>query len=202
MAVITMPTGGIRSVRWALNQPAAVQRSEFTGKTKILKQKGARWTASVEVVPGKLAHVQAWRAFFAALSGQVNSFELKAVETSQVSGVSPIVDTTGTQTPTSIPLKQLVNGGILPAGAMIHVATTTDDWQLFVLTAALGGGSDGAGGFNGTAQVAPPPRKIFGAAGVALATPSSIMRLSSPEIGWTAEPAIYTLLSFQCEEAW
>lgn len=86
MAIIAFPTGArIKGVRWALDRPAQVNRSAWTGRRQVVATPGhARWSAEVELAPivGE-GSMLAWRAFLAGLKGQVNTFRLVAVERDQ-----------------------------------------------------------------------------------------------------------------------
>lgn len=197
MAIITMPAVGIASVKYEIDNPAQVNRSDWTGATGILLQSCARWYANVVIVPGNAAMLLPWRGFMASVRGRVNSFVLNAVEAAQTTAGLAAVDGAG-QSGFNLALKNLPPSTmVLPFGSKIHVAGSYTNWQLFELTSALVSNSAG----KGTATLGTPIRTIFpDGAGVELATPGALMRMSGTRNGWTVEPGKSTPGSFDCEE--
>lgn len=88
MSIIALPDNNFRSVQWTLVQPTQVNRSEFTSARQVMQLPGASyWKASADHVPIKgETNIRPWRAFFAKLRGQENTFELQAVESAQHAG--------------------------------------------------------------------------------------------------------------------
>lgn len=201
MALVTMPTTGIRNIDWTHTQPAQETRSAYNGATKILLLPGDRYSATIEVAPRNRAGFLPWRAFAAALRGRANTFTLPVIKPNeQGAGGSLVVFVDGAgQTGPSINLKGMTPSvTMLPAGAMLHIATTIDNQRPFVLTAPLV--SDAAG--KGAAALGRPLRTIYADnAGVELRTPAAHMRLVGNDTGWANMIAVWQPFSFTCEEA-
>ncbi|MGI4876659.1 MAG: hypothetical protein ACRYG4_04165 [Janthinobacterium lividum] len=198
MAVITMPSAGIRSIKWEIDVPSQLVRSDWTGRTSILLNGAARRYATVTVVANKAGALLPWRAFTASARGRVNVFALVAVETPQTAATGAVVDGAG-QTGSIINLRGLpASSVVLPAGALIHIASTYADWQMFELVAPLVSNSAG----KAPANFGTPVRSSYAdGIGVELANPAAIMRLAVTRTGWTVEPGVYTPGSFDCEES-
>lgn len=201
MTLVTMPAQGVRDVPWTHTQPAQETRSAFTGTTRILLLPGDRYRAQVDVAPRALADFLPWRAFSAAVRGRANTFLVPVIKPNeQGTGGSLVVFVDGGgQTGPSINLKSMpASQTILPAGAIIHIATTIDNQRPFVLTAPLV--SDAAG--KGAAALGRPLRTIYADnAGVELRLPAAHMRMVGNDTGWIDLLSQYQPFSFTCEEA-
>jgi hypothetical protein len=196
MALVTLPSRGIREVQWNLNDPSQVTRSELTGASKFLELPRARFTATVEVAPAVIADFLPWRAFAAAVKGRRNTFHLPAIKPGEqpTVGTSCAVNGAG-QTGSALNLFGLlpVSSTVLKAGAVI----CADD-RLYILTADL---VSNAGGL-GTAQLSPKIRFAHpDGANVFTREPFGTMRMVSDDTGWIDLIDNYQPFSFTCEEA-
>lgn len=203
MATITPPSAlPLRSVRWTLNSPTQVNRSEWTGTRQAVYLAGAaRWSVSGELKPFiKQANAEPWQAFFIALRGQANVFQLRAVESQQTTASNPTVNG-GSQTGNTLALTGLsgaVSSTFLPAGAKITIPFSDGTVQLAVLTSALVVGA----ATTGTATIEPRLRKSpANAATIEVQYPYALMALTSDMSGWTVDRGQLYGFAFDAEEA-
>lgn len=194
MAVIAMPGFGIRSVDWVLDQPAQVNRSEFTAKRRVMPLGRGFWAASVGLRPLYAHEVGKWRGFLAALRGQVNVFDLPAVEAAQISGVVVRVNgagqggyalqTTGWGAGAG---KRLETGQFIAVGS-----------QLLQLTEPVVANAAGSAlvRFVPALRTRPADGTL-----IEVAWPKARMALSDSRIGWNVEPGPLYSAGFSCEEA-
>ncbi len=201
MARIDWPTGiALANVRWSQTQVEQVNRSPWSGRTRIAQfGPAARWSAEGELPPMKDATALLWRAFVMSLKGRQNTFRLEAVEADQHSG-TPTVQANGAASAgaTSISLKGLPNSTtLLAAGRFITVTLASGDEQLLGLTAALT--SNGSG--IATATLSGPLREnVANNAAVQTKRPWGLMRAVDP-LAWTVEPGAIYGHSLTAEEA-
>jgi hypothetical protein len=195
MAIIPMPTGGIRSIRWQFLQPSQVNRSAWTGRRQVVALPGAaRWEASVELRPMLSdSDVSLWRGFLARLRGQQNTFRLRAVEQAQISGVTPLVNGGGQAGYTLSSDGWGSAGTKLLAGQMI----TIDD-QLIPLGADVVANGAGQATLTLESKLRAPPADN---ATIIADWPTAIMALATDTIGWSVDPGRIYGFSFDCEEA-
>lgn len=198
MAIISLPqtTSFARKISWQLDRPAQINRSAYTGQRQVLANPWhAKWTGTVEFSPvvGE-AEMRTWRAFFAQLRGQINTFRLIAVEASQAAS-NVAVGTLAAATATSLQ----ISGGpasvtLLKAGAM---ATVND--QLLVLTSDLVTNASGVG-----TMAFEPPLRVAAAvnAVVYISYPTALVCLSSSVSGWSAEPGVVYGMAMTFEEVY
>ncbi len=203
MATITPPSPlPLRSVRWQLNTPTQVNRSEWTGaRQAVIIAGAARWSASGEMKPIiKQSNAVAWQAFFIALRGQANVFQLRAVEAQQTASANPTVNG-GSQTGNTLNLTGLsgsVASTFLPAGSKMTIPFADGTCQLVVLTADLVVGAS----TTGSATIEPRLRKSpANAATVEVQYPYALMALTSDMMGWTVDPGQKYGFAFEAEEA-
>ncbi len=203
MATITPPSPlPLRSVRWQLNTPTQVNRSEWTGaRQAVIIAGAARWSASGEMKPIiKQSNAESWQAFFIALRGQANVFQLRAVEAQQTASANPTVNG-GSQTGNTLNLTGLsgsVASTFLPAGSKMTIPFSDGTCQLVVLTSALVVGAS----TTGTATIEPRLRKSpANAATVEVQYPYALMALTSDVTGWTVDRGQLYGFAFEAEEA-
>jgi len=203
MATITPPsTLQLRSVRWQLNTPTQVNRSEWTGgRQAVILAGAARWSASGELIPilGQ-SNACGWQAFFAALQGQANVFQLRAAQGQQTTASNPTVNG-ASQTGSTLNLTGLsgaVSSTFLPTGSKITIPFADGTCQLAVLTSALVVGA----ATTGTATIKPPLRKSpANGATVEVQYPYALMALTSDVVGWTIDIGPLYGFAFDAEEA-
>lgn len=98
MEIITLPScPPIVGVGWRYSAPSQLNRSEWTGKSKVTANPIApTWLAEVrpfEIIDEEDAW--AWNAFFGKLQGRVNAFRLPAVVKAQITGLTILVKGSG-----------------------------------------------------------------------------------------------------------
>ena len=205
MALITLPSGGIKSIEWT--QPewgGFVVRSGWTaqqtaGDTGTIR---AGWKCKITLTDRKVASLTPWRAFFAQARGPLGKFAVYMTEGQQL----PVI-AFGTQVDTGAATgaANIVNLRGLPAsmtarkaGQLIEIVLNSEQWQAFVLIQDLVSNAYG----GAAATLYPPPRYAFpDAAGVEMNSPAVVMRLTTPTGGWSVSPGqIYSPTSFECEE--
>jgi hypothetical protein len=76
--VIPMPsTPAPRQVTFTMTDTVGMNQSPFTGQQQVMAWPGADyWTAEVSLPPMTRSQAAAWQAFFAALRGKANVFQL------------------------------------------------------------------------------------------------------------------------------
>lgn len=198
MAVITMPTGGIARISWTNPvHPDYAVTSRWTGKTQMVDIGATEgFRAQIEIVPGKEAHLLAWRAWFAKMRGRTNTAYVDATgATASVLGAVNGANQTGY----SINIDGLPNSTTVKrAGELVHMATSSADWRMFILTADLvsNGSGQAAASIEPNIAVAYPDNAAF-----QYGTVQCHMRLVSPVTGWGHDPGgIYRPFSFEMEE--
>jgi hypothetical protein len=85
MSLITAPAFAFREIEWELDQPAQVNRSQWTGKrTVVTSPWHGIWRSTIypRTEQGE-ANFRALRGFFVNLQGPVNTFLLPATEAAQ-----------------------------------------------------------------------------------------------------------------------
>lgn len=202
MSIVPWPSGArVRKIEWTLDQPAQVNRSEWTGKRQItILSQAPRWRAKVELAPiiGEPA-IRRWRLFLASLQGPVNSFALALTEVAQTSAGPTFATVRGAgQTGKSLNIQGLAaNSIVLRAGQMIHVADTSV-WQVAVVATDI---VADASGFATIATAMPLRASPANGAGVELQSPKALVSLTGTSAGWSVDPGQLYGVSFEAEEA-
>jgi hypothetical protein len=201
MALVTLPTGGLANISWRLpRHPTFAVRSGWTGKQQVVDI-GATlgFQAEVTVAPKTVAQARAWVAFFAALKGLTNEFVLPITAFAQSATATATVNGGG-QTGATLSIGGLPNSTtVLPAGAFISVGTIgAGTSRLYALTAALTSNGSGVA----AASIEPEISVAYAnGAAVRIASPGAVMRLLSPDTGFSLEPgSVVRPFAFQCEE--
>ncbi len=84
MAIIDLPRRWIRSASWQQPPVYALQRSAWTGRTRVVEiGAAARWTCMADIRPSLATDAVAWQAVQARLMRPVNLLRLPCVEQSQ-----------------------------------------------------------------------------------------------------------------------
>lgn len=190
MAIILMPAAPARPVKhieWTLARPAQVNRSAYSGsRTVVTSPWHGMWRARVQLVPivGE-ANARAWRAFTAALKGQINTFRLPAAEGPQNGNSGVTLSANAAQNAGSC----TIAGAATPllAGQMI----TIND-QLLMLT-----------GISGSTLTFEPYLRAAANSGTAVETanPTCLVALATSSAGWSVDPGTQYDFSFDVEEA-
>lgn len=183
-------------IDWSIDQPAQVNRGEFTGRRRVTILTAApRFYAQV-ILPPILGEdrVLDWRAFVVDLDGVANSFRLVAVERDQMpAGVAVSVDGAGQGG------LQLATKGWGAAGQKLKRGqfVTVND-QLLMLRAPV------IADVNGRAVLSVKPYLRLSPidnAPLEVRRPYALMAMSDPRNGWSVGIGQNYAVSFACEEA-
>lgn len=184
MAVISLPASvRIANINWALDRPAQLNRSQWTGKEQVIADPWhGRWTAEAELAPvvGE-ANVLAWRAFLAALKGRVNTFRLPAVEKDQAANDSVSVSILAAAGATTI---NSGGWGVSTANVMLAGQMFTLNDQLCVLTANA---SSNASGFADLTFQPPLRAGATVNTPIIVRKPTALVALASSTAGWSVD---------------
>lgn len=182
-------------IDWSIDQPAQVNRGEFTAKRRVaLLSAAPRWFAQVTLPPilGE-DRVFDWRAFVVDLDGVANTFRLVAVERDQLpAGVAVSVDGAeqgGLQLATKgwgAPGLKLKRGQFVTVGdqlLMLRAPVIADETGRAVLSIK-------------------PYLRLSPADGAPLEVrrPYAVMAMSEPRNGWSVGIGQNYAVAFACEE--
>lgn len=195
--MIVMPASPApRKIEWDIDQPAQVNRGEFTGKRRAtLLAAAPRLYASVTMPPilGE-ERVLAWRAFVFDCDGVANRFKLIACERSQVADNPAVVVDGANQGGNALRTRNWGSAGLkLRRGQFLTVGE-----QLLAIMA------DVVADATGRAVVSFKPYiRLVPADGapVEVRRPYAVMSMSDPRNGWVADVGQQYDVPFQCEEA-
>lgn len=192
MAIITAPAFALKQVDWTLDRPAQINRSAYTGtRTVVANPWHGIWRAKVTLrtEQGEAA-IRTLRGFFASLKGQINTFQLTAVETAQHGSGTSTAAAIGAQGATTITLN---NTPPLTAGMLATVTLPSGNLQMVMLTAAIAGS---------VITFEPPLREAIAiGALVDTANPTCLVALASSAFGWGVSNWRRYDIGFDVEEA-
>lgn len=183
-------------IDWSIDQPAQVNRGEFTSKRRVaLLSAAPRWFAQVTLPPilGE-DRVLDWRAFVVDLDGVANSFRLVAVERDQLpAGIAVSVDGANQGG------LQLVTRGWGAAGQKLKRGqfVTVGD-QLLMLRAPVIADATGRAVLSIKPYLRLSPANN---ASIEVRRPYAVMAMSDPRNGWSVGIGQNYAVSFACEEA-
>lgn len=195
--LVPMPARPVPAeVEWDIDQPAQVNRSEFTGRRRVAILAAApRFYARVTLPPilGE-ANAFAWRAFVVDLDGVANSFRLVACERDQVAGV-PVVQVDGAgQGGRELATKGWGSAGLkLRRGQFVTVGE-----QLLMLTADVVAEATGLAAVRFKPHLRLSPAD---GAPIEVKRPYAVMSMSDPRNGWKAGIGQNYAVAFDCEES-
>lgn len=202
MAIITPPARlPLRELKWRCPEPAIVNRSGWTGTSKVVGLPGAGlWSATGTFVTqvGEESALR-WRGFFLSLRGQRNSFPLVAIERARQTTIANPTVSTGATAGDRLPLEGLpANRLILRSGELMTVPLPSDHQRLVGLTADLISDANG----RATASIAPELGEIprFGVT-VVIDVPFALVRQTSEAPGWDVEVGQTYTFALAVEEA-
>lgn len=202
MAIIQPPARfPLRGLKWRLAEPAIVNRSGWTGTSKVVGLPGAGlWSAggTFVTIMGEPA-VLRWRGFFLSLRGQRNSFPLVAIERAQQTTIANPTVSTGATAGDRLPLEGLPpNRLILRSGELMTVPLPSDHQRLVGLTADLVSDANGRATANFGPELGEIPR--FGVT-VVIDVPFALVRQTSEPPGWDVDVGQTYTFPFSTEEA-
>ncbi len=188
MAFITAPALGIRTIEWALDQPAQINASTLTGKrTPVAEPWFGKWRAVVELAPiVGVDQARILRSFFARCLGMINTFRLLACEGPQNANSGVTVSGTAAAGASSL----TISGAATAMKVGQHV--TVND-QLLILTAVAG---------NVLTFVPRLRAQATGGTAIETANPYALVHLSAPTAEWSIEPGTVSTFKFEAMEAY
>ncbi|OWK27583.1 hypothetical protein [Sphingomonas dokdonensis] len=195
--LITFPAAPVpATIEWAIDQPAQVNRGEFTGRRRATILAAApRWFATVTLPPilGE-DRVLDWRAFVVDLDGVANSFRLVAVERDQLpAGVAVSVDGAGQGG-----LQLATKGWGAPGLKLKRGQFVTVGDQLLMLRAPVIADAAGKAILSLKPYIRLTPAD---GAPIEVRRPYAVMAMSDTRNGWSVGIGQNYAISFQCEEA-
>ncbi|MBM7407052.1 MULTISPECIES: hypothetical protein [Sphingomonas] len=185
-----------KKIDWQIDQPAQVNRGEFTSKRRVtLLSAAPRLYASVTLpkIVGE-GRVLDWRAFVVDLDGVANKFPLSACERDQIGGDLKItVDGAGQQG------HELHTKGWGSAGLKLRRGQfATVGEQLLILMSDVVADANG----KATLRFKPYLRVIpLDNEPVAVRRPYAVVSMSDPKNGWAVDIGQQYDITFACEEA-
>ena len=199
MTTYSMPTTpGFVSAAFGLLSNTQTFTSPLSGKIQVLELTGAKWNATYTLPPLTKAEAGEWIAFLTKLRGQANSFfaydparqtaQGTATGTPLVNGADQTGNTLATDGWTNSPL-------VLKAGDYIAVAATQRQRYMGVADATSNGSGEVTLTIEPSIRVSPQD-----GAGITVATPSCVMRLTSGDVAWNIDVAEHFGISFSAIE--
>ncbi|HEX8419474.1 MAG TPA: hypothetical protein VF638_05615 [Sphingomonas sp.] len=191
----------LRGAKWRCPEPAQVNRSGWTGTSKVVGLPGAAsWTLSGSFVTqiGE-THARRWRGFFMALRGPRNPFRMVAIERAlQTTAANPAVRA-GANRGDTLPLQGLpANQTVLLTGDLMTVPLPSGHKRLVCLTADLV--TNGSG--QATASFGPDLGEVpVAGAIVEIREPFGLMRQTSEPPGWDVDVGQTYSFTLIAEEA-
>lgn len=195
--MITMPSKPVPAkIRWDIDQPAQVNRGEFTGKRRVTQLSAApRLYASV-TLPAIIGEdrVLDWRAFVVDCDGVANKFPLIACERPQLTGDPKVTVDGAGQGGHTLKTKGWGSAGLkLRRGQFATVGE-----QLLILMADVVADEQGKAElrFKPYLRVIPADDEP-----VAVRRPYAVVSMSDPKNGWAVDVGQDYDITFACEEA-
>lgn len=197
MTVLTMPRKPwIKSIEWTIDEPAQVNRSEFTGARRVQEyERSPRWSATVTLVTvlGEPA-MKPFRAFLQRCKGPSKSFRLPATENPQIHARGVVVVDGAGQEGFTLATKGWVPGAYLLEGDFLTIGN-----QLIGIDALVIADEDGKAEIPLLQYLRSSPANE---AAVEVRDPYAVMSLLEPKNGWKVDPGQEYSAQFACEEAW
>jgi hypothetical protein len=197
LMLIPFPAAPIPAqIDWDIDQPAQVNRGEFTGRRRVTILTAApRWYAQVTLPPilGE-GRVLDWRAFLVDLDGIANSFRLVAVERDQMPG-APSVSVDGAA---QGGLQLATKGWGGPGQKLRRGQFVTVGDQLLMLRAPVIANAEGKAILSIKPYLRLSPAD---GAPIEVRRPYAVMAMSDARNGWSVGIGQNYAVSFACEEA-
>lgn len=197
MITVALPERPVAAkIDWRPRQPAQVNRSEFTGRSRsVILAEAPFWAAGVTypTIIGEAAF-RPWRSALMRLQGRANAFRLVAVEGPQHQVAQAVVVDGAGQTGYSLAVRGFEPGEYMLDGMFV----TVGDRLLQVVADTVQAGADG----KLTLSVMPHlPAGLADGAEIETRLPWALMRLAQDQQGWTVDRGQQYSVSFDCEDA-
>lgn len=201
MAIIIPPEPlPLRGAKWRLSTPSQVNRSGWTGTSKVVGLPGAQlWTVEAEfrTIIGE-GDAKKWRAFFLSLRGQQNSFPVLAGEAQQTAQPNAII-LGGQNAGNAIVVSNLPQfAQVLETGDFITFRLPSGHQRLVGLTKPLFSDGNGQGLANFEPELGEVPADHVEAE---IRRPWALMRLTSEPPGWDVDVGQIYSFRVSAEEA-
>lgn len=201
MAIILPPAPlPLRNAKWRDNVPAQLNRSSWTGRSKIVGLPGAAYVSVTAEFVTQIGEDRArpWRAFFKQIARRWNSFRVPLGEAIQTAAANPSVRA-GATAGTTLPLQGLpASAAVLRTGDFMTVRLPSGHERPVCLVAPLNSNGSGQGTAVFDTELGEVP-----ATGIAveIGRPWGLMRLTSDVPGWDVDPGQLYSFSIAAEEA-
>ena len=202
MAIITPPARlPLRGIKWRCPEPAQVNRSGWTGTSKLIGLPGiALWTVSgtfVTIIGERQA--LRWRGFFASLRHQRHTFPVIGIERAQQTTIANPQVRAGATAGDTLPVQGLpASTLVLLAGELMTVPLPSGHARMVCLTADLVSDAQG----QAVAAFGPDLGEVpVAGAAVEIREPYALMRQTSEPPGWDADVGQTYAFVFSAEEA-
>ena len=199
MATYAMPTSPtFASASFGLRSNTQTFQSPLTGKLQVLELTGAKWYATYSLPPLTKAQAGEWIAFLTKLRGQANSFFAydPARKTAQGTPTGTPLVNGASQTGNSLITDGWSNATlVLKMGDYIAVDATQRQLYMVVADATTNGSGQVTLTIEPSIRVSPENN-----AGITVASPSCVMRLSGQDVTWNESTAERFGISFSGEE--
>lgn len=193
---LTLPSGGIVDIQFKTQSSTAMTQSPFTGQQQVFEHAGQWWEAVVTLAPMNRATAAEWQAFFLSLRGRKGTFMLGDPDA-----------TTPRGTPSGTPL---VNGASQTGSSLATDGWTPDATGLLLKGDYIQIGNhmymvlndvDADGSGEATIDVWPRLRAdVDDNDPIITSNCKCIFRLTSNDIGWSADRLSHYRMSFACAE--
>ncbi len=195
--LIAMPASPApRKIAWDIDQPAQVNRGEFTNRRRVtLLAAAPRLYAAVTLPPIVGEHrVLDWRAFVVDCDGVANRFRLIACERDQLAGSPAVVVDGGGQGGHMLATRGWGAAGLkLRRGQFVTVGE-----QLLTLMADVVADAAGKAVVRYKPYIRVTPAD---GAPIEVKRPYAVMAMSDPKNGWAVDVGQQYEVTFACEEA-
>ena len=193
MSIIALPSAlRLRHFELELDRPAQANVSAYTGARKVVANPWhGKWRAKVDFafIQGE-ASFRPWRAFFALLKGQVNTFQLLTTEGAQHGGSNPTLTSNAAQGATTA---VLTGAAALTAGMYATFPLPSGNKQMVMLTLDISGS---------TITFEPPLREaVASSTTIETMNPYVLVALADSRVRYTLDPARLYNVSLDLEEA-
>lgn len=201
MAIIEPPAPlPLRNAKWRDNIPAQVNRSTWTGRSKVIGLPGAAYVSVSAEFVTQIGEDRArpWRAFFKQIARRYNRFRVPLGEARQTTASNPTVRA-GATNGVTLPLAGLpASATVLKAGDFMTVPLPSGHERPVCLVAPLNSNGSGQGTAVFDTELGEVPTT---GASVEIGRPWALVRLTSDVPGWDVDPGQIYSFSFAAEEA-
>jgi hypothetical protein len=190
-------TVSIRHITWVAKTSVAVSTSPFTGQKQVYEHPGSWWELEIEMPPMTRAQAEEMIGFLLAMNGQAGTFTLGDPDGATARGIAtgtPLVNG-ASQTGRTLITDGWTAGqtGIMKAGDWIQIGS-------YAYKVTQDANSDGSG--NATLEIFPALESSpANNAAITVSNTTSLWRLASNEVIWTADDLVHYGITIRAIEA-